>query len=500
METMQRGVASHRGISTIEIVVALAIGVVVITAATQVSFANQSSIISSSQSAYVGDVAQWILNNEIAVARTDFNLAFSTSSVGEYSQSVTAELLPDLVTKKITTTVASVFNPLRVTSYSSLITNLDNTDAPDTCDSTLAGDWANPQVAHFPIRTLLGTSSGAFTVSDVDVYKDVLYVAIESTNYKNDPALLIVDVSDPSLPTLIGSIDNASSTSGLSAIRVAEDRLSHKLYAYGANAGNFAKGQLQIFNITDPAHPGFPLTYKIPTAYVSAAGNGKSLYYKDGYVFIGLTTAPGINELAVIDVHNKAAPVWAGGYSAGATVESILVKGSRAYLATDDNARELIILDARNRALLHELGVFNAPGSINNGYGRSLAVVGDRAYLGRTWVLNNNIPEYYVLDISHPMPTNIASRDIGTSTNPLGVYGVLARSNLGFLLTKSNAGGQVQILDVSKPSFLASESLLSFVPLPTGYGGVSMDCERNTLFVASTNALGEGLISIITAH
>ena len=213
-----------RGFSTIEIVIALAIGVVVIAAATQVSFANQSSIISSSQAAAVGDIGHLLLSDALSTARKDFNLVSSTSSSGEFAQFVVAELLPDLVTKRISTTVTSIHNPLMATSYSTLVTNLENTDAPDTCDSTPLGDWSHPQVSHFSIQTLVGTSSGAFTVSDVDVYKGVLYVAIESTSYRNDPTLLAFDVRNPASPTLLGMIDNASTTSGLSVLRNADGR------------------------------------------------------------------------------------------------------------------------------------------------------------------------------------------------------------------------------------------------------------------------------------
>lgn len=485
-----------RGFSVVEVVMAMGIGVVVITAAIQSSFGEQSSLTSSSLSVAAAAEAAELSWREESLAREDFNLVASTSSIAELADDIVVSLQPDLVSKLVSVHAWSPLNPAVSTIHTTLVSNLDNIEAPDTCDATLHGDWQHPQHADFDIRTLIGTTTGAYAVSDVDAFMHVLYVAIESTTYKTDPTLLALDISDPLNPTLLGMLNTSSTTAGLAALRVA--RTNSTTHVYAANAGSFAKGQLQIVDATDPAHLGYPVTYKIPTAYAPAAGNGRSIYYKDGLAYLGLTAAPGTTEFHIVDVHDPMHPAWLGGYAFGSGVEKIVVKGSRAYLATNDNARELAVLDVSDPTAPYVLGSYDAPGSVGSGYGRSLFVRGTTAYLGRTWVLNAGVPESHVLDVSQPGAiTALATRDIGTSAHPYGVYGALVRSNLAFLLTKSSAGGQLQIVPAEPLSNYVAAGATS-VDLPAGFGGTALDCEEDVLYIGSVDAGGNGMLTVVS--
>jgi prepilin-type N-terminal cleavage/methylation domain-containing protein len=484
-----------RGFSVIEILCAMAIGVVIITAAIQSAFGDQSTLSSSAQAASVASVAGTLMDASVSSARQDFNLVYSTSSTGLFDVTETSVLGADLVSKLITTRVSLPGNSAMYTQYASLVSNLENADAPDTCDATVSGDLSAPIETDVSLRSLIGTTTGIYQIADVDALQHRLYIAVESTTYKTDPTLLIVDVSDPDHPTLLGMLDNASTTAGIAALRAASH--AGTTYVYAANAGSFAKGQLQVIDATDPVLPGYPITYKIPTTYAPAAGNGSSIFYRAGFVHLGLTTAPGVTEYDIIDVHDPAHPAWRGGYSIGSTVERIQVKGDRAYLATDDTTRELMLVDAANPAAPYLIGSFNAPGSSGSGYGRSVFVRGTVAYFGRTWVLNAGTPELYALDVSFPGSISGAStRDIGTSAHPYGVYAVLARGERAFVLTRSGTGGQLQVLRVNGTD-LANASTEGVIDLPGGTGGVALDCEEDTLYIASVDSSGQGTLSIV---
>lgn len=484
-----------RGFSVVEIVMAMGIGVIVITAAIQSSFGEQSSLTSASLSAAVASDAAELSWREESLARQDFNFVTSTSSTGEFTDDIAVTLQPDLVSKLVSVHAWSPLNPAVSTIHTTLVSNLDNIEAPDTCDATLHGDWQHPEHADIDIRSLIGTTTGAYAVSDVDAFMHVLYVAIESTTYKTDPTLLALDISGPFNPVLLGQLNTSSTTAGIAALRVG--RSGGSTHVYAANAGSFAKGQLQIVDATDPAHLGYPVTYKIPTAYAPAAGNGRSIYYKDGLAYLGLTAAPGTTEFHIVDVHDAAHPSWLGGYAFGSGVEKIVVKGSRAYLATNDNARELAVLDVSDPTAPYVLGSYDAPGSVGSGYGRSLFVRGTTAYLGRTWVLNSGVPESYVLDVSYPNAiAPLATRDVGTSMHPYGVYGTLVRSGLAFLLTKSSAGGQLQIVPIDPVSGYGTAAALT-LDLPAGFGGTALDCEQDALYIGSVDTAGNGMLTVV---
>jgi hypothetical protein len=187
-----------------------------------------------------------------------------------------------------------------------------------------------------------------------------------------------------------------------------------------------------------------------------------------------------------------------GGYHIGNSVESIVAKDDRAYLATDDNAREFLMMDVVDPSSPHISASYDAPGSVGSGYGRSLFIRGDRAYFGRTWVLNGGVPEYQVLDLEGPGVSLVASRDVGTSPHPYGIYGSLVRSDMAFLLTKAGTGGQLLVLAIGDEAHIGTATPIATVDLPASAGGVALDCEENVLYVASNDPSGAGIISIIT--
>ena len=102
------------------------------------------------------------------------------------------------------------------------------------------------------------------------------------------------------------NIDNdIKVNSGLMAVAVASSTSGS--YAYVASASSFARGQLQIIDISNPASPAVVATYTIPTSVVSTAGSGNAIFYKDGYVYLGLTkTSADGSEFNIIDVKDHA--------------------------------------------------------------------------------------------------------------------------------------------------------------------------------------------------
>lgn len=478
--------------STLEILVALTIFTLSITAVVMVVFGNQSAVLDTEVNRTALSIAHEQLEEERALAQQDFNLVVSTTTIAyagplRYDAAMTVSQI-DLFTKQATSTVSWEVGGRRESIIlSTLFTNREAFAGADTCSSVVSGDWSHPQLASSVLVDLIATTTGPYAVSDVDVYRNKLYVTVAKTPYRTDPTFFIFDVADPSHAVLLGELDNApASANGLAAVRVVEDPATNKTYAYAASMSSFASGQLQVFDVTDAANPLLVTTYKIPLAAVSSAGLGNAISYHNGYVYLGLSANSG-DEFNIIDMRTPAVPVWRGGYDLGGhNVNAIAVRENYAYVATPA-PEEVTVLTVANPSSPARVAGFNAV--TGGGNGKSLYAVGTTLYLGKT--VPNAGPEYYALDVS--TPTNIQSAVAGAITKEVGssVNGLIVRDYLSFTLTNSalmiiHATSTVQVALVGLPV-----SGSTFEP--------SLDCEGDTLYAASNDVSGNGSLSIFTA-
>jgi hypothetical protein len=228
--------------------------------------------------------------------------------------------------------------------------------------------------------------------------------------------------------------------------------------------------------------------YKIPGV---TGATGLKVAYKNGYVYLGLdktTTGP---EFNIIDVHDPYAPAWVGGFHVGNQVNDIAIHGRYAYLAKP-NTLELIILDITDPTYPTMVGGFDAPSANTTGSGKTLYLAEDRVYLGRTITSGN--PEFYSID-NNPTtftPQMFGSKEVNTSINQL-----LVRDSLAYFLTTT---GMLQFWNITTTTNITPYTLS--VVLPESSKGVTLDCEKNTLFVGSVPTTGsfvdQGFLSIIS--
>lgn len=342
-------------------------------------------------------------------------------------------------------------------------------------------NWSPSDInsANFGVAIAVTGSSGSTNrVANVD------NVQITITYIKE---FYILNVTNPSNPTLIAGLgSNSGIATGFNAVA------TDGRYAFVATNAGPASGQLQVIDASSTS-PVLISTFKIPG--VTGTGSqaiGQTIFYKDGFVYVGLAKTASGPEFNIIDVHNPASPVWLGGYAVGNGVNSILVKGKYAYLATP-NAQELTILDIGDPTHPLAVGGYDAPDSVGNG--KSLSLVGDSLYLGRTVTASN--PELYILDDSNPatstLPSPLGTREISSSVNSL-----IIRDYLAFLTTTNS---QFQIWNIASTTNISSYAPALTLP-NSGVGG-SMDCEGNFLYALSVPTSGafanKGFLSIITA-
>lgn len=353
------------------------------------------------------------------------------------------------------------------------------------------------------ISAAAGSGSGTRTASIDSILVTVTYTK----------QLYVLNATNPTSPIFLSGLASNSVGTNFTGIAVATSTSSGSFAFVSVNS---SATQLEAIDVGTTT-PIVTATYTIPSASVAA----NSIFYKDGYAYIGLANNPSGPEFNVIDVHNPlsitGSPI--GVREIGAGINSIYVKNNYAYLATDDPAQELIVLDITDLAHPTVRGVYNASGASGStfGLGRSAYTIGDTLYFGRYYISSD--PEFAILNTTTPTPTLLqttpsSTYDIGTSANPLGIYGIIVGNGLvsgvnrwlAMTLTSKTGGGAFQVLNVDSPGAISS---VATVTLPNNGGGVSLDCEWNDtngkdyFYAASVPTTGsfvnKGSISIISA-
>ncbi|MBI4053910.1 MAG: hypothetical protein HY397_01110 [Candidatus Doudnabacteria bacterium] len=504
---------NQAGIATIEILIAFVVVILSITAVVGVVFGSQSMGLDALIYQEAQLKAQDLLEDTRATARQAFSLVNPRSFAQDiYQVNLDVQTLPDFFTKKIVSRVTWLGEGNRNLNVqlASLVTNLDDLDGGDTCNSELLGDWQNPQMVSYEFgRDILNDTSSGFPVTSIQAFQHKLYVTVNNDNGNNPGTFYILDISDPTImPVLLTPPlwDNSPVGAGLNAVAVDNGNYAYVANGYGASFSTCPQSvtcnQMQVIDISvNP--PVVVKSYKVPGVTGSAGqGIGKSIFYKNGIVYLGLAKAGGATgEFVVLDVGGGGAggsptnPILRGSYEIDNGVNAIQVRGNYAYIASPNN-EELKILDISDPTDPVRVGGFDAPlGGGNNGNGKSLYLVGDTLYLGRTllngdefWVLNNTDPET-------TLPA-LGSKNIQNSGSNTSVNGMIIRDFLAFLITNES----FQTWRIDNPSAISQYANPLILPPGTGGGlqGTATDCEGNYIFVGSQSSNDKGYISVIT--
>lgn len=496
-----------RGMATMEIVVAFAVLTVTLSALAPAVFGGQMRVTESQNRLRAMELARAELDRARAEARFDFSSVRSVSATRD-GYAVSLEVEPvNFWTSRAVSVVTWTSDSGRTSSlrFATLITNADLTE---TCSPFASGDWRAPRADTFDFAELAGDAGGRYPITGVDAFDGRLYVTTNNPSV-SQATLFVFDISNSEKPALLGKFDNDPlARTGLNAIVVAPTgRFTH---AYLASASSFSRGQLQIVDVSAPTVAGWApsvTTFKVPAGAVPTPGAGNSISYEDGRVYLGLTAASATgDEFNVIDVHDVAHPVWQAGYSLhGHDLNAIRVRHGIAYLAhptgsADVPPEQLTVLRIDASGNIQRLSGFYQDGGIG-GNGKSLALVGDAAYFGRTASrisgMPDFMPEFFALDASDPRSwpdQPLASLPLPTGES---VNGIVVRGDLAFLMTNR----QLQVWGVSDVGALEPwtphRDVGEFLVLPGK--GASMDCEGNRLFIGSNTEANVGFITVISA-
>ncbi|MDQ3075642.1 MAG: hypothetical protein M3Q34_00750 [bacterium] len=512
IKIIRKNYKKNRGVATLEILFAFAILIMNMTGIMLLINSGQSIYVDTETNQEALNKADVQIEAAKVFAKQDFNLVSPTSPITDdiYQKSLLVEQV-DLFTKKVTSNVIwkTDGNRNQVVNLSTLITNPDALSGGDTCSSVLAGDWTNPQKTEYEFGAdILGDTSSGFPITSIQSFNKKMYVTVDNDNGNNPGTFFVLDITNPAIkPPVLGEFDNNLDVGrGLNAVAVDG---SNYAYVASANGSNFTTctedescSQLQVIDVSSPSSMSLVATYKIPgVTGQSGQSVGQSIAYKNGIVYLGLAKATG-PEFHIIDVGgantpsaSPTNPIKIGSYEMNSAVNSIQIKGNYAYVASPDN-QELKILNISNPTNPTLVGGFDAPGGgANNGNGKSIYLVGDKLYFGRT-LLNGS--EFYILNNTN-QATNLpvlGSANIQNGGSNSSVNGLIIRNHLAFLITNA----EFQILRIDNPSNITQYAAPLVLPPGTGGGlqGTATDCEGNYVYVGSQSSNDKGYISVIT--
>jgi hypothetical protein len=263
-------------------------------------------------------------------------------------------------------------------------------------------------------------------------------------------------------------------------------------YAYIASGRSFCTnkpdcGQLIVADITDidtqPLAAGDLIYFKVANANGSQ-GIGKSVYYANGIVYLGLTKCPagGCSEFNVIDVGggtmggSPTDPKLMGSYRTGSAVSGIIVSGNYAYVTTSDNSsgNALIVLDLSNLSSPKWSNIFGSSFGVMS----SIAASANPLYVGLTY--NTTNPEFYIVKNDAPATTKPSILGPGISLSGTnGIQSLVVRGVLAFLVTTSD----FEIWNISNPSAITQWA--APISYDGGGSGTAAGCTGNVIYVGS---------------
>src|SRR3989344_7841254 len=212
----------QRGVSTLEMLIAMALIILVISYVIPLSSQAQDSSVNTQTNQEALYKARDLLEEARASANEDFNLVNpkSPSQDDIYTKSLEVEMV-DLFTKKVSGYVT--WNGNTSVNLTTLITNPKEIHGGNTCSSLLSGNWINLSKAEY----VLGAD---LPITSIKTFNKKMYVTVNNTSSNNANAFFVLDISNPMSPSLIASLDNAPVSSGLNDVAIDGNH-----YAYVAN-------------------------------------------------------------------------------------------------------------------------------------------------------------------------------------------------------------------------------------------------------------------------
>ncbi len=270
--------------------------------------------------------------------------------------------------------------------------------ASEKGQSTLP-NWLEFKYKDHQFMGILDTSGNSYAAHVVD---NLAYLADDTSG------LVIIDVSNPATPTLVGTYNTVGNARGI-------DVVGYLAYVADGSPG------LAIINVSNPASPTLVGTY-------STIDQARSVHVVGNVAYV----AVGSSGLQIINVSNPALPTLTGAYDTPGFSNSVHVVGNLAYVT--DQAFGLAIINVSNPASPTLTGTYDTSGNANG-----VQVVGNFAYVA------DGTAGLAIIDVSSPA-TPILTGSYDTSGTASGIKVV------GDLAYVADGSYGLSLIDVSNPA------------------------------------------------
>lgn len=501
-----------RGMSTLEIMIALALMVTAIVGAVDAAYSSQYWALTSVTSNEGLYKAKTGLETIRALARGDFESASTTAVAPSTNPSDPADqsclngglcyFTQTLVTNYST---CAKFAESRVswnvgarypTTTTSLYTNLTKNDeiialGGDCLLNEPEGSWdtATP--------SLVGSVSlGGEMTNGIDALQRRIYVVSSSTTASPKQLRVYNMPTTPGNPTLLGTTPGTGMR--LNALDAQRDLSTGRTYVYAAQ--HATSTQLAVFDVTDASAPALLTTRGL--SGVDGAGSFPEgwrvfAYGLRLYITTRETAGP---ELHIFNINSPAQPTEIVGAKTELTrtVNSMVVRDEMynssvhryLFLASKAGNKEIAIVDVTND-IPSEVAVVNLSGGEDM---LSIAVNGERLYAGRQSAAGG--PELYVFDIKSLLGGNttpLATAEIGADITSIKVSGGL------MFIGTSRSGGSIEVRTTDTALWSTTDqnagrfSAYAFANL----GPLLLDVDGDWIIAASQNMGGTESLSLL---
>lgn len=461
-----------RGVSTIEILIALALLATTLIAVTVLALGTPQVFANARAHHEAAAIGASYVSRELARGPEGFKEVQRRigSTEGPYTVDTIVETLPGGLFKQVTATVSwiSQRGVVRDSLTETIVT--DYLNAPKgPCGAVLIGNWSDPASA-------LVTGTALPPLSALSATRTRLVAASAKTLHAPDPAVFVFDISRASLRYRASYDATASSTVGYVATAMNSDLI----YALSAETACPAEtplcARLDILSIADT------LIERVATLPLPPA---KSITYHDGRLYIGLRASMSTPELRIIDASDPLRPRQIGDAEIGDSISAIAVANGIAYLGTANNSaadkRALMAFDTREPHA--GMSPFTQAWQGGAGVTQRIALSGNVLYLGRSSL--NNSKELYLVS------TEEIERAVASLDTESGMYGLVARSFMLFTLSRDTLESW-QIDNAHAPMHISR-----VLNLPEHSVGADLICSGNHLYAAS-NTSDRGYLTVIS--
>ena len=443
MLTPKAGLTGNNGSSLVEILIALGIFAIVVSATALVFFGGQEFAAGSIESrtgvekARTGAEALRIIRDKKWTDLTDGIHGLQFLASGSWQLTGSPDVSDGFTrTVSISTDFDGIKHIDLTVSWYHLPEGTRSIEFSQTLsplEEGLKGDWEE-------LCVVGSVDAGSGSKGSDVFYLDGKAYVTDSAAAASKPDLYIFNFANPLAPTLLGQLNVEQ---GEKSVTVAGN------YAYTIEENS------PDFFVIDVSNPATPLQKAKLTL---AGGSGRYVMVRGNYVFATTTNNASGAEFFVIDVTTPTTPSVVGSLEIGGNVNEVNVLKNVAYLATGIDTKELMAVDVTTPASPTILGSYDAAGSADG-----LAVHAkskNRVYLGRA---SSSDKELFVLDATTPSAiTTRGSVDTSDTINSL-----MTAATLTFL-GMSDTNEEFQVYYVKDPTAMYQYAELNFSNNATG--------------------------------